>query len=186
MTSPTQAGEGVVTPRPSHEDLSAEVVRRMFGRDTAYLVLWGVQLLGAALLTPLISCVLDVTAFGQLAAANAVMQVLFVITGLGLAGALQRTYAQADGRDNARRLLTGLLAAALVLTLLVDLTGMRWAPLLGFDGYPDALRLAGLLGRRLVRYRGVPGVAEEPGPASRLRGRQPRPVAGCGAGGLSP
>ncbi|MEO6205200.1 MAG: oligosaccharide flippase family protein [Mycobacteriales bacterium] len=147
MTTPLQAGEGPPVASPDDPDPSLAVVRRMFGRDTVYLALWAVQLLAAALLTPFISRVLDVTAFGQLAAANAVMQVLFVLTGLGLANALQRAFAGPDeGPEVASRLLTMLLAGSAALTVLTDVSGHLWAPALGFDGYPSALHLSVLWG----------------------------------------
>jgi O-antigen/teichoic acid export membrane protein len=129
------------------EDASRAVVQRMFGRDTAYLLLWAVQLLGAAALTPVISRLLSVGAFGQVAAVNAVMQVLFVVTGLGLANTLQRTYAQDEkGPEAALRLVSLLMLVSTGFTALAVVTGPLWAPALGFDGYPAALRLAVLWG----------------------------------------
>lgn len=126
---------------------AGEVVQRLFGRDTLYLLLWAVQLLGAAALTPVISRVLSVGAFGQVAAANAVMQVLFVLTGLGLASALQRTFAQpGQGPQAALGLVALLVGTAAGLTWLADLTGPAWAPSLGFHGYPVALHVAVLWG----------------------------------------
>lgn len=137
MITEGQAGDDAAGPS------TGAVVQRMFGRDTAYLLLWGVQLLGAAALTPLISRILPVAAFGQVAAVNVVMQVLFVVTGLGLANSLQRTFAQSEaGPEAGLRLVTLLVVAAGALTALTCATGRFWAPAIGFDGYPRALQLA--------------------------------------------
>ena len=61
----------------------------LFGRDSLYLLFWFLQVLVAALATPVATRLLGPDAFGTWSAANAVMQVLFVLGGLGLAVAVQ-------------------------------------------------------------------------------------------------
>jgi O-antigen/teichoic acid export membrane protein len=120
----------------------AHALRGLFGRDSLYMLSWVVQLLCAALLTPVITRVMGVAQFGGVAAATAVMQILFVVAGLGLSTAIQRQYAARGGPAQARTLLTVALAAALVVTVLIDATGELWSPYLGFGSYGGAVRLA--------------------------------------------
>jgi O-antigen/teichoic acid export membrane protein len=120
----------------------AHALRGLFGRDSLYMVVWVVQLLCAALLTPIITRVMGVAQFGGVAAATAVMQILFVVAGIGLATAIQRQYADRGGPEHARTLLTVALVAAAVVTALVDATGAIWSSWLGFGSYSGAIRLA--------------------------------------------
>ena len=117
-------------------------MRGLFGRDSLYMVTWALQLLGAAALTPVLTRLVGTDEFGIVATATAVMQVLFVISGLGLATSLQRRYAGPNGPTEAARLLTLAVLGAGVLTVLADATGPVWSGLLGFDDYGSALRLA--------------------------------------------
>lgn len=123
-------------------DASDLAVRGMFRRDSLYLLLWGLQLGGAALLTPVFTRFMNPSEFGRLASANAVMQVLFVVAGLGLQTAIQRHYAAKDGRIDAARLLSLSIAVAVTVTVVADSTGRWWSSSLGFESYGGALRLA--------------------------------------------
>jgi O-antigen/teichoic acid export membrane protein len=130
---------------PAEETLDravAHALSGLFGRDSLYMVVWVIQLLCAALLTPVITRVMGAAQFGGVAAATAVMQVLFVIAGIGLATAIQRQYAGRGGPEHARTLLTVALVAAAIVTALVDATGAIWGPWLGFGSYSGAVRLA--------------------------------------------
>jgi O-antigen/teichoic acid export membrane protein len=153
MTRPASRPTGVATTleqasteppgRPrALDDTVARALRGLFGRDSLYMVIWAIQLVGAALLTPVITRVMGTGEFGSVAAANAVMQVLFVLAGLGLSTAIQRQYAGSDGPAHARRLLTLALVTALVITVLADATGSLWSAYLGFESYEGAVRLA--------------------------------------------
>ncbi|OHV37865.1 MULTISPECIES: lipopolysaccharide biosynthesis protein [Pseudofrankia] len=144
---------GVPEPRPaaeassSSDDAVAREVSGMFGRDSLYMLLWAVQIVGAAGVTPFVTRLMGADEFGAVAAANAVMQVLFQVAGLGLQTAIQWKYADSaagssDGPAEARRLLTLCILAATAITWLVDTTGRWWAPSLGFEHYGGALRLA--------------------------------------------
>ena len=114
----------------------------LFRRDSIYLVLWFLQLGGAAALTPLITRVMESGQFGGVAAGNAVMQVLFVLAGLGLQTAVQREFAAPDGHASARRLVTLTLVAAGAITSAAWLSAPWWGPVVGFDRGSHVLRLA--------------------------------------------
>jgi O-antigen/teichoic acid export membrane protein len=132
---PPQAGSSL-------DEVVAGAVAGLFGRDSLYMVLWGIQLVAAALVTPLMTRALDIPNFGTVAAANAVMQVVFVIAGFGLYPAIQRHYARGRGKhDSAKVLAIALLAAALV-TSSADVTGPLWASHVGFAEYGGPVRLA--------------------------------------------
>jgi len=121
---------------------SSTTVAQMFGRDAAYMMLWAVQLLGAALCTPLITRALGLAEFGAVTTANAVMQVLFIVAGLGLQPAVQRAYAGMGGPAAARRLVTVVLAAAAGVSALAWISLSWWSGPLTMAGQRDVLRLA--------------------------------------------
>jgi O-antigen/teichoic acid export membrane protein len=117
-------------------------LRGLFGRDSVYLLVWALQLIVAAAATPVITRLMGPAEFGGVAAANAVMQVLFIVAGLGLRMAIQRWYAGPDGPAAAARLLTLTIVVAALVTAVADLTGPLWSHRLGFDGYGGVLRTA--------------------------------------------
>jgi O-antigen/teichoic acid export membrane protein len=119
----------------------AHEVRGLFGRDSLYMLVWGLQLVCAAALTPVITRVMGTSQFGEVATAIAVMQVLFAVAGLGMQTAIQRQFAQ-GGVGDARRLLTLSLLLAALVTVAADSTGWLWSRQLGFDSYSGPLRLA--------------------------------------------
>jgi O-antigen/teichoic acid export membrane protein len=136
----------MTTPRPTAEDAAAQdrvasAMTGLFGRDSIYLLFWFLQVLVAALATPLATRLLGPGEYGTFAAANAVMQVLFVLGGLGLQVAVQK-YFQERGPDAARRLLTLGIVAAVAVTALAHVTGPLWSEPLGFGEYGGAVRLA--------------------------------------------
>lgn len=136
MTAPD-----VATGKPQNEAVD-RALRGLFGRDTIYLLVWAVQLAVAAAATPIITRFLGAPEFGVVAATNAVMQVLFIVAGLGLRTAIQRRYAGDDGPRAAARLLTLTIVVSTVITAIADTTGPVWSHWLGFAGYGGALRLA--------------------------------------------
>jgi O-antigen/teichoic acid export membrane protein len=121
-------------------------VSQMFGRDALYMVLWAVQLLCAAGLTPVITRLLGANEFGVVASGNAVMQVLFLIAGFGLYAAMQRQYERPGGRTDAARLLTAVIVLATLVAVVAVATEHRWIGPLGLGGESTALRLAVLWG----------------------------------------
>ncbi len=113
----------------------------LFGRDSLYLLFWFLQVVLAALATPIATRLLGATEFGTWSAANALMQVLYVLGGLGLSVAVQKFY-EDRGPDAARRLVTLTGVAAIGVTVAADLTGSLWSGPLGFGEYEGAVRLA--------------------------------------------
>jgi O-antigen/teichoic acid export membrane protein len=133
---------------PSHDqasgldDVVSGALRGLFGRDSLYMLLWFVQLVAAALITPVMTRMLDSPNFGRVAAATAVMQVLFVLMGLGLHQAIQRQYAlDARSPDPAKLLSISIVVAAL-LAAVADATGPLWARQVGFQDYGGPVRIA--------------------------------------------
>ena len=142
MLPPAEPAAPELAPRERPEDDAASAaVRGLFGRDSAYLVLWAAQLGAAALLTPVTTRLLGPSRFGLVASSIAVMQVLVALAGFGLQSAVQRRYARSGERD-ARRLITLAIATSAMVFLIADATGPRWARALGLGHYPAAVRFA--------------------------------------------
>jgi O-antigen/teichoic acid export membrane protein len=124
------------------DEAVAGAVRGLFGRDAVYTILWAVQLVVAAGVTPLLTRALSAPSFGTVAAATTVMQVLFVLAGFGLYPAIQRQYAaHAPSRDPAKILTFSILIAALM-TGVADITGPLWSDLIHFSSYDGPVRIA--------------------------------------------
>lgn len=128
--------------RPSTAGVVPGQIARVFGRDSLYMVIWALQLLFAACLTPVITRVVGVAEFGVVASSIAVMEVLFVLSGLGLDIALQRQFAGVNGTAGARKLLAVAIVLAGVFTALASSTVGWWAAPLHLVGHESALRLA--------------------------------------------
>lgn len=108
---------------------------QLFGRDSLYMVLWGVQLACAAALTPIITRTVGIGEFGTVASAIAVNQVLVVLSGFGLQTAIQRQHSRAGGEHAARKLLTAAIVLSGAFSLLAGATIAWWGGPLGFaDG----------------------------------------------------
>ncbi|GAA2469363.1 lipopolysaccharide biosynthesis protein [Winogradskya humida] len=115
---------------------------KLFGRDSLYMVLWGVQLLAAAGLTPVITRVMGIGEFGVVASAMALMQVTMVLGGFGLQTAIQRQFARPGGDLDARKLLSVTLLLACAFTAAALLSSSWWSGALGFEGSLTPPRLA--------------------------------------------
>jgi O-antigen/teichoic acid export membrane protein len=156
---------GLVEPLPgaadsaleaSADDTSSELnvhshLSQLFGRDSIYLLLWALQLGLAAVVTPLATRLLGTESFGAVVAANAVMQILFVVVCLGLSTGVEKRFFQPGGPEEARRLVTLSILLAVVFTAAVAGTGSLWCRSLGFSSYTPALQYA-------VLWAGVSGV----------------------------
>jgi O-antigen/teichoic acid export membrane protein len=130
--SPTET----VTPAPDNH------VAQLFGRDSLYMLMWAVQIVCAAALTPIITRVLGLSAFGTVTSANAVMQVLFVFAGLGLQTAVQREYSARANPRGARQLVMAAVVFIVVISALAWYTVDLWGSALQMGGDAPALRLA--------------------------------------------
>ena len=118
-------------------------LRAMFTRDFIYLGVTALQVVLAALVTPILTRRLGAGGFGQLALAIVVAQLLAVTFSLGLPFSAQKVFAEEDGDRRA----LGVLAISAVLTvaatLVVIIAAPAWAPALGLDRVLNA-RLAAL------------------------------------------
>ena len=119
-----------------------KAMRGLFSRDALYSVIWSVQAVSTAVVTPILTRILGVAEFGQLATSIAIVQVLFVLVGFGLQTALQRSYAGVGGAAEARRLVTFGTFVAILATAAAYVTGRWWTQYLGFTNYTGVLRLA--------------------------------------------
>jgi O-antigen/teichoic acid export membrane protein len=116
-------------------------LRGLFGRDALYVMIWGIQIVVAALGTPIVTRLLGPSRFGIVASSIAVMQILVALAGAGLQTAVQWQYAKAGERD-ARRLITLAMVVAALVFLIADLTGPWWCPRIGLGDYGGTVRIA--------------------------------------------
>lgn len=127
-------------------------VAQLFGRDSLYMLMWAVQIIGAAVLTPVTTRVLGLSSFGTVTSANAIMQVLFVFAGLGLQTAVQREYSARANPRGARQLVLAAFVVIVVVSALTWCTTGLWGRALQMtDDLPAAAEfLAALLGLALA------------------------------------
>jgi O-antigen/teichoic acid export membrane protein len=117
-------------------------VAQLFGRDSLYMLMWAVQIICAALLTPITTRVLGLAEFGTVTSANAIMQVLFVFAGLGLQTAVQREYSTFENPRGARQLILAALGLTVGVSALAWWTVPLWADALQMGDDRTALRWA--------------------------------------------
>ena len=117
-------------------------VAQLFGRDSLYMLMWAVQIISAALLTPITTRVLGLSEFGTVTSANAIMQVLFVFAGLGLQTAVQREYSTFENPRGAHQLILASLGLTVGFTAIAWFTVPLWAGVLEMGDRQDALRWA--------------------------------------------
>ena len=144
-TVPSTANTG--PPRPqtsvlSESEKARSPIAQLFGRDSIYLMVWAIQLLCAALFTPILTRVLGASEFGTVTSANAIMQILFVFAGLGLQVAVQREHAGNKNLPEARRLVGFALTAAVLVSVVAWSTVDLWSRPLGMADETSSLRLA--------------------------------------------
>lgn len=121
---------------------SAAVVRGLFGRDSLYMILWAIQMILAAVLTPVITRLMGASRFGTVASAVAIMQFLVTVGGLSLQTSVQRAYAREGGETQARAIVGAAVVAALAIWAVSFGSAGLWASSLGFDGFSVPLKLA--------------------------------------------
>lgn len=133
---------GASAPGDRSNELQAqttETMKGLFGRDSLYMLLWGVQLGIAALCTPIITRMLGVSQFGLVAATLAVVQVVVALVGFSLQSAVQRVFANGDGDRDARRVVTLAVILALAMFVLIYAMGSIWSQALGLGRYGSTL-----------------------------------------------
>jgi O-antigen/teichoic acid export membrane protein len=151
MSAESEAGRDPAQRAPAEEGAAdaasvgaetARALRGLFGRDSLYVLLWGLQLAFAALITPAATRLLTPYSFGRIQAASAVTTVLVAVGSMTLDAAIQRQYPQADGRRQARRLVTVAIILAGAMYLIAESTGSLWSPLLRLGSFHGALPYA--------------------------------------------
>lgn len=105
----------------------------LFGRGMIYVVIWSMQMVVATVVSPVLAHTLPVPAFGALAAAIALYQLLITVTVFGLDQALEMQRVEDPDATRARGLLGAGLLLALVVTGAVALASPWWGPQLGFS-----------------------------------------------------
>jgi O-antigen/teichoic acid export membrane protein len=115
----------------------------MFTRDFVYLGVSALQVVLAALMTPILTRLVGVSQFGQLALAIVVAQLLGLTFSLGLPFAAQKVFAEEDGHRRSCGTLAISVVLAVAASLVVVLAAPAWGPLVGLDQVLDA-RLAAL------------------------------------------
>jgi O-antigen/teichoic acid export membrane protein len=105
----------------------------MFSRDFLYLAVSALQVILAALITPVLTRSVSVSEFGQLALAMTVAQLLGPIFSFGLPFAAQKVFAGEDGDHRSRGVLAISAALAAAASLVVLLAAPAWGPAVGLD-----------------------------------------------------
>ena len=135
--------DDVALTAPGDHPAAANALRAMFTRDFVYLGVSALQVVLAALTTPILSRRLGVGEFGQLALAIVVAQLLGVIFSFGLPFAAQKVFAAEDGDRRSRGVLAISAVLAITASLVAVLTAPAWGPAVGLDQVTEA-RLAAL------------------------------------------
>jgi O-antigen/teichoic acid export membrane protein len=145
--SPRQGGRhphnGVALTTPGGDPAAANALSAMFSRDFVYLGAATLQAILAAFMTPILSRLVGVSEFGQLALAITAAQILGPVFTLGLPAAAQKTFAGEDGDHRSRGVVAISAALAAAASLVVVLAAPAWGSAVGLDQVLDA-RLAAL------------------------------------------
>jgi O-antigen/teichoic acid export membrane protein len=110
----------------------------MFTRDFIYLGVSALQVVLAALMTPILTRRLGVGEFGQLALAIVVAQLLGVTFSLGLPFAAQKVFVEENGDRRSRGVLAISAVLAIAISLVAVLAAPAWGPAVGLDRVLDA------------------------------------------------
>ncbi len=118
--------------------------RELFGRGSIYTFGSALQAGSALLVLPLVTRLLPAEAFGVVATATVLLQLLGLVAALGLPSVvmLEHLSGDLDGPHRARRLVGVTIVAAVAVALIADLTSGSWSRLFGAIDDGPALRLA--------------------------------------------
>ncbi len=133
----------VVLTAPGDHPAAANALHAMFTRDFVYLGVAGLQVVLAAVITPILTRRLGAGEFGQLALALVVAPILGLTFSLGLPLAAQKVFAGEDGDRRSRGVLAIAAVLAVAASLVAILAAPAWGPAVGLDQVLDA-RLAAL------------------------------------------
>ena len=128
---------------PGDHSAVTNALRAMFTRDFVYLGASALQVVLAALITPILTRRVGVGQYGQLALAIVVAQLLGVTFSLGLPFAAEKVFAGEDGDRRSRGVLAISAVLAVAASLVVVLAAPAWGPAIGLNRVLDA-RLAAL------------------------------------------
>jgi O-antigen/teichoic acid export membrane protein len=132
-----------VTAQNDHPS-ATKALRAMFTRDFVYLGVSALQVVLTAAMTPILTRLVSVGEYGQLAIAVIVAQLLGVTFSFGLPFAAQKVFAGHDGDRRSRGVLAISAMFAISASLLVVLAAPAWGPAVGLYQVQDA-RLAAVL-----------------------------------------
>ena len=135
--------DDVVLKAPGDHPAATDALRAMFTRDFVYLGVSALQVVLAAVMTPILTRLVGVGQFGQMALAVVVAQLLGVTFSFGLPFAAQKVFAGEDGDRRSRGVLAISALLAVAASLVVVLAAPAWGPAAGLDRVLDA-RLAAL------------------------------------------
>ena len=135
--------DDVALKTPDDHPAATDALRAMFTRDFVYLGVSALQVVLAAVMTPILTRLVGVGQFGQMALAVVVAQLLGVTLSFGLPFAAQKVFAGEDGDRRSRGVLAISVLLAVAASLVVVLAAPAWGPVAGLDRVLDA-RLAAL------------------------------------------
>jgi O-antigen/teichoic acid export membrane protein len=135
--------EDVALQAPDDHPAATNALHAMFTRDFVYLGVSALQVVLAAVMTPILTRLVGVGQFGQMALAVVVAQLLGVTLSFGLPFAAQKVFAEEDGDRRSRGVLAISVLLAVAASLVVVLAAPAWGPAAGLDRVLDA-RLAAL------------------------------------------
>jgi O-antigen/teichoic acid export membrane protein len=138
-----QPHDDLVPTVPGDHPAAANALHAMFTRDFVYLGVSALQVVLAAVITPILTRRLGVGEFGQLALALVVAPILGLTFSLGLPLAAQKVFAGEDGDRRSRGVFAISAVLAVAASLVAILAAPAWGPAVGLDQVLDA-RLAAL------------------------------------------
>jgi O-antigen/teichoic acid export membrane protein len=128
---------------PQSLDAGHRGVRALLGKGSVYTLATAGQAATGLLVLPFLTRLLDPTAYGVVASATVVLQLVGLAAALGLPGVMMLEWFESDeGPNRARRLAVTTVLGALLVAGLLDLTGPWWSQLFAGLGYDTPLRLA--------------------------------------------
>jgi O-antigen/teichoic acid export membrane protein len=131
-----------VTTEPAAQTVPADAVRALVGRGALYTVATGLQLAAGILVLPVVTRLLPLAVYGEVAVALVAQLVLALAAAVGLPDILARVFFKtADGPQRAASLVVLVVGSSVVVAGLALATGQYWSPaILGLDyGLPIAL-----------------------------------------------
>ena len=109
-----------------------------FGRGAAYVLVWSLQVVVTAIVSPVMAHLVSANSFGQLASALALHQFLLVVAVLGMDHAILLASSE-RGRPAARNVAFAASILPIGVTLLALTTISVWAPVAGFPKHAPIL-----------------------------------------------